>query len=83
VATDIHVFSSQNLTDGQWEKYVIGQSGWSNTQTITIPASSASGSPSPTPTVPEFSWLVILPLCVALLFVAVKLKHRMTTNLNK
>jgi hypothetical protein len=37
--------------------------------------------PSPVPTqVPEFSWLAILPLFAAMLFVAVLLRHRKTTN---
>jgi hypothetical protein len=55
-------------------------SGWSNTQTVAIPASSVSPtqSPNPSPTVPEFSWLAILPLFAATLFIAVKLRHRKT-----
>jgi hypothetical protein len=57
-------------------------SDWSPTHTVTIPANSASASPSPTqlpittPTIPELSWLAILPLFVALLFIAIKLSHR-------
>jgi hypothetical protein len=39
--------------------------------------------PSPVPTqVPEFSWLAILPLFVALLFIAIKLKRRKTAKIN-
>jgi hypothetical protein len=54
---------------------IIGEtSGWSNTQTVTIPASSTSTSTSPTPIVPEFPSLVILPLLIAMLFVAVILR---------
>jgi hypothetical protein len=51
-------------------------SGWSSTQTITIPASSSS----PSPSVPELSWLVIIPLMVAMLSVALILRHRKTTT---
>ena len=50
-------------------------SGWSGTQTITI-GETTSTSPTPTTAVPEFSWLVILPLFAATLFIAVKLRHR-------
>jgi hypothetical protein len=70
---------------------IIGTSDWSNTQTITMPTSSASTSPnqtqsptntvSPTPTVPEISWLAILLLFVATLFIAVKLRHRKTAKI--
>ncbi len=35
-----------------------------------------NSSPSPTPTVPELSWLVILPLLLAVPFVAVKLLRK-------
>jgi hypothetical protein len=64
------------------------ESGWSNTQTVSIGETSASASPSPAPTlnptststptltVPEFSWLAVLPLFAAMLFVAIKLRHR-------
>jgi hypothetical protein len=63
-------------------------SGWSPTQTITLTdgatSSSVSTSPtpnqssSPSPTVPEFSWLVILPLFISLFSLAVvtKLRHQ-------
>ena len=47
------------------------ESGWSNTQTITISANS----PSPT-LVPEFSWLVLLPLLLFLISVAALVRHR-------
>jgi hypothetical protein len=49
-------------------------SGWSNTQTITIGEISAL--PTPTPTVPEFSWLVILPLFLSLLSIVVFFRKR-------
>ena len=53
-------------------------SNWSNTQTITIAATSTSTTPtsSPTPTVPEFSWLLIVPLLLSIFSVAVVLRHR-------
>jgi hypothetical protein len=50
-------------------------SDWSNTQTITV----LSTNPTPTPTVPEFSWLEVIPLMVAMLSVAVLLRHRKTS----
>jgi hypothetical protein len=57
----------------------IGQtSDWSLAQTLTIPASSVS--PNSSPTVPEFSWLAILPLFVAMTSVAVLLRHRKTAK---
>ena len=68
------------------EFFVVQESDWSPTQTITISANSVSPnptllptntpSPSPSPTVPEFSWLALLPLFISLLFVAIKLRHR-------
>lgn len=59
-------------------------SDWSNTQTITIPDGSISTStspnptsnPTPTPTVPEFSWLMIIPLLLSILAVAVIIRKR-------
>ena len=61
------------------------ESEWTTTQTITIGETSASTSTnptqsptnitSPTSTVPEFSWFAILPLFVATLFIAIKLRH--------
>ena len=61
-------------------------SDWSSTQIVTIGETSTSPnptqsptntiSPTPTPTVPELSALVILPLFAAMLFIAVKLRHR-------
>ena len=36
--------------------------------------------PTPTTSVPEFSWLVLLPLIVGMLFVAVILRHRKTNK---
>jgi hypothetical protein len=76
--------------DGQFipfaSKVFSGESsGWSNTQTITVPESSST-SPNPTsypaPSIPEFSWLVVLPLCISILFIAVRLKQakRLATN---
>lgn len=64
------------------------KSDWSKTQTITIPETSTSTStspnhtptstqnPTPTPSVPEFSWLIILPLFIFLLSIAVIARFR-------
>lgn len=46
----------------------------------TTPSSSVSDSPIPSPTIPELSWLVILPLFVAMLFIAIKLRGRKVSN---
>jgi hypothetical protein len=58
---------------------------WSNTQTVAIPETSTSTSPSPnptpTPTVPEFSWLMILPLFFSLLFVVVLIRKRKASEI--
>ena len=56
------------------EQWIItgSASDWSNTQTFTV----EENSPSPSPTVPEFSWLAILPLFVAMLFIAAKLRQQ-------
>jgi hypothetical protein len=35
-----------------------------------------TSSPTPTPTVPEFSWLMMLPLCLSLLSIVVLIKKR-------
>ncbi len=64
----------------------VNTSDWSNTHTITIPETSTSTSPTPnpTPTVPEFSWLMILPLFIFTLSVAllVRLKKTWKVTLN-
>ena len=44
---------------------------------------STSQTPSPTPTVPELSWLVIVPLLIAIFSVVLVLRHRKTTRLPK
>jgi hypothetical protein len=52
---------------------------WSPTQTLTTPISSIS--PTPTPSVPEFSWLVVTLLLVAIPCIAVILRrHRKTAK---
>jgi hypothetical protein len=56
-------------------------SGWSNEQTITIGETSSS-SPTPTPTVPEFSWLMILPL-IFILSMAVTVRLRKTWRITQ
>jgi N-acetylneuraminic acid mutarotase len=43
----------------------------------------ATSTNQPIPTVPEFSWLVIVPLLLSLFFVAVIIRHRKTTSQNK
>jgi hypothetical protein len=40
------------------------------------PVSTPSPSPTPTPTVPEFSWLIILPLFLSILFIVVLFRKR-------
>jgi hypothetical protein len=48
------------------------ESGWSKTQTVSIPSNvPMTLSPSPSPTVPEFSWLTIVPLLLAIPIVLV------------
>jgi hypothetical protein len=52
-------------------------SGWSNIQTVTIGETTSNSTPqAPTPTIPEFSWLVIVPLLVSLFSVAVLVRYR-------
>ena len=46
------------------------------TQPTTTPSPTPSLTPAPTPTVPEFSWLIVLPLFVILLFVELKFKSK-------
>ncbi|MCW3998872.1 MAG: hypothetical protein NWE93_01375 [Candidatus Bathyarchaeota archaeon] len=62
-------------------KFVGERSDWSPTQTFKMPAT--SDSPSPTPTVPEFSWLVIVPLLLSILLVTLIVRYRKTANLSK
>ena len=63
---------------------VIGETGPTyNIQTIPIPITilgvpTATPTPSPTPSVPEFSWLIILPLSASMLAVALFLNDRQT-----
>jgi hypothetical protein len=49
-------------------------SGWSDTQTVT--AGNYSVLPIQTPSVPEFSWLITLPLFLLTLFIAVIIRTR-------
>jgi hypothetical protein len=51
-------------------------SDWSSPQTIKVEAASESSTPSPTPTVPEFSWLVFVPLLLSVFSIAAILKRR-------
>ncbi len=54
-------------------------SDWGNTQTVNLNQTSTT---STTPTVPEFSWLMILPLFVSLLFCVVLARFRNRLNKN-
>ncbi len=64
-------------------------SDWSSTQTLQVdgtnltPSSDTSPIITPTPTVPELSWLVIVPLLLALFSVAVIVRHRKTFDQRK
>lgn len=71
-------------------------SDWSSTQTVTIgnissptPISTITSTPlssssqSQSPTIPELSWLVIVPLLLAVFAVAFVVKHRKTDNLKQ
>ena len=49
----------------------------------TSPTPTPSQTPTATPTVPEFSWLMILPLFAFMLSVAVILRHRKPTSFSK
>jgi len=72
----------------------VSESDWSNTQTISIsdgsvsvstsPDPAQSQTPTPTPSVPEFSWLMILPLFAFVLFyvVLVRFRNRLNKNIN-
>lgn len=53
-------------------------SNWSKTQTITIPEESAT--PTSSPTVPEFSWLTILPLLLAISIALAIVRKRLHTE---
>jgi hypothetical protein len=89
------LITGQSILSGETSLYKFTgiTSGWSNTQTINLAEGSVSISTSPTPTssptsttapsVPEFSWLAILPLLLAMLSIAVIVRHRKTANSNK
>jgi hypothetical protein len=82
----------KNLTEGPaGSLYFAGQtSGWSNIQTINLangsvsistsptpnPTAPPTSNPTPAPSVPEFSWLMILPLFIFMLSIAVMVKLR-------
>jgi hypothetical protein len=55
------------------------ESDWSSIQTVTIPENNSS---TPTPTVPEFSWLIILPLFLSILSIAVLIRKRKVSLIN-
>jgi hypothetical protein len=52
-----------------------------NTNVLSSPNPTPTSTPNPT--VPEFSWLVIVPMLPSLFFVAVILRHRRTISQNK
>ena len=62
-----------------------------NSQTPALPTSTQTPTPTPTatpistasPTVPELSWFVILPLLLSMFTVALVLRHRKTSSLNR
>ncbi len=78
-------FSAGYYPDGRYYSLsiLVGESNWSNTQTLTIPASSTSTSSSPTssqaptstPTAPEFP-IIAIPLLLSPLSVAVILSTK-------
>jgi hypothetical protein len=74
-------FWAQTPEGGHYEQRITHTvtSGWGNTQTITIPEPSTS---SPTPPVPEFSWLMILPLFFSMLSLVFLIKRRKTSWIN-
>jgi hypothetical protein len=47
------------------------------------PTTKSTTNLTPAPTVPEFSWLVIVPLLLSMFFVIMVLRHRKTITLNK
>jgi hypothetical protein len=70
-----YIADSGPFSDRSPREYFEGKtSGWSNTQSITI--GEVSASISPFPSVPEFSWLVIVPLLLSLFSVAVLVRYR-------
>jgi hypothetical protein len=63
------------LTTPEWT--TLAASDWSSTQTVTLPADySSNSSLFHPPTVPEFSWLILLPLFIFLLSIAVTVRSR-------
>lgn len=52
-------------------------------QTLPSPTSSPTIAPTSTPTVPEFSWMMILPLFLSTLFVAVLVRSRRISRRSK
>jgi hypothetical protein len=82
------------LLAGDFYNFTGESSDWSNTQTITVSngststsiSSSTSANPTPTstPAVPEFLWLVILPLFILMLSIAVifRLRKQAIKNLH-
>jgi hypothetical protein len=72
-------FVPDNFLGSYITKFAGQKSEWSNIQTIHIPETSTSTSPTsnptPTSTVPEFPFtsIAILPLCVAVFLISIKI----------
>jgi hypothetical protein len=69
-----------------------GVSGWSNIGTLILPDGSVTTTPflnpptttpTSTPSVPEFSWLMLLPLFIFTLLIAVKVRFRKTWRITQ
>ncbi len=74
-----HPFGAPNPQTGTYyqQPEEFETTNWSNTQTVTI----SEITNSPTPTVPEFPWLTILPLLLAIPIVLVTARKRITKSL--
>jgi hypothetical protein len=74
---------------GEYYVFTGQASDWSNTKTISIPdglvsiSTSPTPNPTPTPSVPEFSWLMILPLFLSILSLAVLIRKRKLSGINQ
>jgi hypothetical protein len=70
----------EELWDGT---QLVNKTTWVNTVYFTVKTnqSIASLSPSPTPTIPEFSWLVVLPLLLSVFSIALLVRHRKTVKI--
>ncbi len=69
----IGYYDSNNIFVGQ-------SSGWSETQTLTLSNPSTSATPIPSPTVPEFPFLLVIPLLLSVLAVALMVRKKQVSN---